>query len=461
VLAALPGAALAAEAPESAPSAPARPLTLEERLARLEADNASLRAALTGAEARLADLEGTTAELRRGLLPGALEVPDLVVADGVHLRLNGYVDAGFFDAGGDGVAYFRDAGNVIFPELSKFTWVFVGDPWSNPVNSQGDSADLGLDRTNIPRYDPIASGGKPSFILNMVNLSIVASAGKRLVVEASLDFEPRQGTLGSPGDTLNMDLAYLEWIPFDKIDLHVFVGKFDSNFGIEYRRRKAPDAFGVTPSIIARYTTGPMTGVKVRGALGGLFIYNVAVTNGSSFTERFAHFYDEIDANAFKTLSGRLSLRTPASLPFSLEVGGSGMFGAQDEQPDDGILQWQVGVDLNLVVRDLEIRAEYLHARADGGGIKDAPWLRADGWYASATYQLFPWLGVLARVDQRRARLFASPNLYVTNTLRLTGGLRFDLTFNVIAKVEYVHLFELGTPEFFDDVFTSSLIFKF
>ncbi|HEV8324339.1 MAG TPA: hypothetical protein VG389_22165 [Myxococcota bacterium] len=462
----LGGRVALAAAPESAPATS----SLEARVAALEAEIARLRAA----EAAAAAAAGAGVATSTPAAPPPATTPPemhgaahLLLPDDVRLRLTGYVDLGLFDAFGDGVAYVRDAGHALYPEYDSFTWVFYGDPWSNPINAQGDSADLGLDRTNVPRFDPIQSHGKSSFLVNTLNLGLVAGVGERLLFESSVNFEPRQGTLGSAGDQIDVDLAYLEWIPLPGRDLHFFAGKFESTFGIEYRRRKAPDRFGVTPSIIARYTVGPLTGLKIRGGLGGVVTYAFAVSNGSTFTEKFAHFFNEVDTNDVKTVSGRVSVRTPPRWPVFVEVGASGVFGAQDLQPTNDTLTWQVGADLNVVFRDFELRAEYLHADVNGAGLESAgenggsPRLRANGWYAEVVYQVLPWLGVLARVDQRVALMFAEPNLYVTNTLRLTGALRFDVTFNVVAKLEYLHLFELGTPDIVDDVITSSLILRF
>ena len=90
----------------------------------------------------------------------------------------------------------------------------------------------------------------------------------------------------------------------------IFVGKIDSVIGIEYRERKSDQRFGITPSLIARYTTGTALGVKVRSKFGDgdWLVLAAALTNGSYTTEQF-HFYDEIDSNAGKTASGRLSVR--------------------------------------------------------------------------------------------------------------------------------------------------------
>jgi hypothetical protein len=385
----------------------------------------------------------------------------LTLMDGVRLRLTGYVDAGFFATQGDGTAYVRDAGKLLHPEYQGVVpWVFLGDPWGNPINSEGDSADLGLDRTNVPRFDPIQSGGHPSFIVNMVNLGLAASVGESLFFETSIGFEPRQGQLGSSGDQFDVDLAYLEWVPFKAFDLHVFAGKFESTFGIEYRTRKAPDRFGVTPSLISRYTVGTMTGVKVRASVfDQRLTMNVAVTNGGSFTEKFAHFFNEIDMNGGKTLSGRVSLLLP--LPVTAEIGASGEIGAQDEQRSNSTIQWLAGADARVTFGDLTFKGEILRGHADGGGIDEAARLHVTGWYGEVQYQLLPWLGLLGRVDRRKADLLAFPNLYLTDLLRITGGLRFDLSWNVIAKVEYLRLVEVTGPEIPDDVFTSSIVFRF
>jgi hypothetical protein len=339
-----------------------RVAALEEQVERLHRDNAGLRRALTATPKRV---------------EGALLVPD-----GVRLRLRGYGDVGFFKAAGDGVAYVRDAGKAAHPELGGYPWVFLGDPWGNPINTQGDSADLGGDRNSLDRFDAIASGGKPTFIANLVNLTVAASLGAPLLFKASVNFEPRPGRLGSPGDVLDVDLMYLQWRPFARLDLSLYGGKIDSAFGIEYRARKAPERFGVTPSLIARYTVGTPIGIKVRGSLfAGLFTYALAVTNGSTVTERFGHLQSDLDQNFFKTVSGRLSLRRTfgAAFPVTVEIGGSGLFGAQDQQPREDLHQWQAGADLQVALRDLTLRAEYLRTSAPGGGMKDAPRLQAQG----------------------------------------------------------------------------------
>lgn len=388
-------------------------------------------------------------------------VTHFTLLDNVRLRLTGYVDMGFFATQGDGTAYVRDAGKALHPEFAGVVpWVFLGDPWGNPINAQGDSADLGLDRTNIARQDPIQSRGHPSFIVNLVNLGTVVSVGNDLLFETSLGFEPRQGQLGATGDRLDIDLAYVEWIPLRAIDLHLYVGKFESTVGIEYRNRKAPDRFGVTPSLIARYTTGNPTGIKARaGFFENRFVVAVGLTNGGMFTEKFAHFFNETDMNSGKSASGRVSLALP--LPIAVEVGASGAVGAQDGQSSDAKVQWTAGADLRVAAGDFVFKGEFLRGHADGGGIDQSARLHVTGWYGEGTWQILPWLGVLARLDRRKADLLAFPNLYLTDLLRSTTALRFDITYNMIAKLEYLHIIEVTGPSLPDDVFTSSFILKF
>jgi len=375
--------------------------------------------------------------------------PHLQVRDGVLIVFDGYLDVGFFDAQGDGVAYDRASG---LRGPREAPWVFYGDPWANPVNSQGDSADLGLDRTNIDRTDRIASGGRPTFLLNTWHPGIALTAGKSLQVDAELDFEPRSGELGDLGDAVSVDIAQFDWRPIEKSDLHVYIGKVESTFGIEYRVRHAPDRFGITPSSIARYTTGTPLGVKVRGSVRQVFWYSLAATSTSTISERFGHFKNE------STASGRLAVR--GNGPVRVEVGASGAAGAIGSR--------QAGVDAQLKASDLAIRAEGLITdQTDGQG----DWLRAKGGYVEVDYHLANWLAPLVRVDRRDADFRAGPNYYDSNTLRFTGGIRFDITYNAIAKIEYLFIDELGSDlggdndqvetEIADNVFTSSLVFRY
>ena len=161
-----------------------------------------------------------------------------------------------------------------------------------------------------------------------------------------------------------MDIAQVEWLPTDIAATSIFVGKIDSVLGIEYRDRKANRRFGITPSLIARYTTGPALGLKVRTKLGnddGLVLAG-ALTNGSNTTEQF-HFYDEMDSNAGKTAAAGSAIRL---LPLRLELGASGSAGPQDRSTNTQHLMWFFGADLLAPLRSRRLKGQWLKGHAAG-----------------------------------------------------------------------------------------------
>lgn len=180
-------------------------------------------------------------------------------------------------------------------------------------------------------------------------------------------------------------------------------------------------------------------------------------------TERFAHFYDELNTNLLPTGSARLAISHELDLdqPLLIELGVSGLAGPQDLQRAIDLIGWQLGIDAHVVVGDLTLTALYLRAFDPGGGVDEAPFLSVDGAYLEANYQLLAWLGFIGRVDARRAVMIAQPNLYISDVARLTVGARFDISFNLVARVEYLRVQELTGPEIPDDVVTSSLVFRF
>src|SRR5262249_52734142 len=150
-----------------------------------------------------------------------------------------------------------------------------------------------------------------------LTVGLFAGFGPNLSFTGAIDFLPRSRDVSDPkgvglGDFLDVKLAYVEYaLPLRRMNLSLFVGKFDSVLGIEYRIQDAPDRIGVTPSLICRYTCGRPLGLKARAKfLGDALVLALAVTNGAHFSEYFP-FYDEIDTNFFKTLAARLSYRIP------------------------------------------------------------------------------------------------------------------------------------------------------
>ncbi|HEY4184037.1 MAG TPA: hypothetical protein VGP07_03170 [Polyangia bacterium] len=395
------------------------------------------------------------------------------------VTVSGYIDSGFFAPQGNGSGVVQDVGPAqsrYFPEYAnRFAWVFLGDLLSPAVNSRGEPADLG----NLPgvnRQDTIRSGGAPGFIVNEVNLTMQGAVGEQALATASVNYLPRSGTDFSLGDTFDVDLAQLEWMPTASRRWSFFVGKMESVVGIEYRERKARDRFGITPSLIARYTTGNPLGLKVRGKLGtdDWFIVALALTNGSSTTETF-HFYDEVDSNAGKTASGRLAVRAPSGI---IEVGASGAYGPQDHARDSRDAMWFVGADLQLHHRGFDLKGQYLFGRAPGEQLNQVyspdhrPYglhLNA-GAYLEANLMVLPFLGFIARGELRDALVWlgnpdapgGGDRIYITKSWRATGGIRIVPNEHIALKAEYLRNGEYGRiPSIRNDVFVTSLVLSY
>jgi hypothetical protein len=315
-------------------------------------------------------------------------------------KISGYLDVGFFRAGGDGSGLRADLGNVHFPEyadeIAGGSWVFMGDPLSTAINSRGEPADTGESRAVT--HDSVDSRGKASFIVNAINVALFAGIGTDVTLNGLFDLVPRGRDVSDPdgnalGDFLDIKLAYAEyrrsWVSF-------YAGRFDPVLGYEYRIQEAPDRLTVTPSLICRYTCGRPLGLKARARLlEDALVLNLAVTNGSSFWEGFG-LSDDIDRNDVKTVSGRVSYRFPVGR--GLELGVSGALGAQDAQDDDSILQWHVGGDLHFEWRDLEVTGEYVNGKAPGADEAGqpacfaAPCLKYQGAYGLVGYRATNWL---------------------------------------------------------------------
>ena len=231
------------------------------------------------------------------------------------LTWKGYVDFGFFvPYGNRGAGWIQDVGNVYYPQYSGYSWTFLGDILSTPVNTRGEPADLGNEMAPgliPPRYDGINSDGAPGFILSEVNLRPTYALSESAILRSSINFAPRTGDNFALGDTVDVDVAELEYVLTRDGKTSFFAGKMMPVFGIEYKERKADQRFGITPSLIARYTIGPQLGLKIRSKLlDDWLIVAASVTNNSSTIEAF-HFQSEIDKNIGKFLNGRVAVSIP------------------------------------------------------------------------------------------------------------------------------------------------------
>src|SRR5687767_4815674 len=191
-----------------------------------------------------------------------------------------------------------------------------------------------------------------------------------------------------------------------------------------------------------------------------------AVTNGSNTTEQF-HLYDEIDANAGKTASGRAAVR----LPFlELELGFSGAFGAQDRALDSEGRSWFWGPDLMAKLGPVDLKAQFLRGKAPGQPTNDVYGLDLKGGaYLELDWMLTPWLGVISRGEYRDAFVWqgdasapgGANRAYLTKSWRGTGGLRVVFNDRIVLKAEYLRNGEYGgIPESRNDMFTSPLVFS-
>lgn len=378
-----------------------------------------------------------------------------------HLRWEGYIDFGFYVPQGNGAGYVQDYGHAIFNRApyTNYSWVFLGDILAPAVNSRGEVADLG-NAPGVSRFDSIHSRGAAGFVANEINLRLHATPVSNAIITTSVNFTPRTGSNFSLGDSFDVDIAQLEWLPTESRRTSIFVGKFESVLGIEYRDRKSDRRFGVTPSLIARYTTGTALGLKVRSKFGedDWLIVAAALTNGSNTTEQF-FFYDETDSNSGKTGSARVAIRPP--LPFRLELGMSGSYGPQDRTTSNAHAMWFFGPDLLATIGPLDIKIQWLKGKAAGDPTQNVYQLdlKGGGYVEIDTMLTASW-GLLGRMEYRDAFIALDSNrAYVTQSWRATGGARLVLNSWAAIKAEYLHNGEYGQiPAIRNDVFTSSLV---
>jgi hypothetical protein len=389
------------------------------------------------------------------------QAEELVRNNQPTVQLGGYVDLGGFIPQGNGAGYIEDFGHLVFPEYGgRYGWVFLGDILAPAVNTRGEVADLG-DAPGVDRYDAINSRGAPGLVANEVNLTLRSALTPTTLLSASANFTPRTGSEFHLGDSFDVDIAQVEWLPTDSQRTSVFVGKVDSVIGVEYRERKSDRRFGITPTLMARYTIGTALGVKVRTKLGrnDWVVVAVAITNGSFTTEQF-HFYDEIDSNRGKTASGRVAARLPAGI----EIGLSGSWGPQDRATDVAHAMWFFGPDLLARFGPTEVKGQWLKGAAAGDASENVYGLRlSGGGYLEADTMVTPSFGFLLRAEYRDALVWqGSERAYATKTWRAVAGLRYVLAARAVLKLEFLHNAEYGRiPNIPNDVVTSSLVMGF
>lgn len=387
---------------------------------------------------------------------------------GSRLSINGYADLGFFVPFGGGVGWARDVGNMQYPQYSRFAWTFLGDILAPAVNSRGEVASVGQE-PGFPRFDSVNSNGASGFIANEVNLRLGYALTERALLHAGVNFVPRAGMNFATGDFVDVDTAELELVPTEDGKTSIFVGKTLPVFGIEYKERRADQRFGITPSLVSRYTSGSQLGIKVRSKLlHDWVVVAASITNNSSGTEQFV-FSSEIDQHTGKTLNGRVALSVPVGEYLAgmgdtrVELGASGEWGPQDWARDNSGKLWFAGVDLQVLAANFAVKAQFMRGGAPGRA-QDGAWgleLHNAG-YAEVNWLIFPWLGVLGRAELRDALVWlGTDRVYVTKELRYTGGLRIVFSPHIALKGEYLHTQEYDMNQIENDILTSSLVLSF
>jgi hypothetical protein len=393
---------------------------------------------------------------------------------GPTFLITGFVDMGFFFAQNKGVGFKKDVTNA-FPQYSDRTAVFLGDPASTYVNTRHETADLG-EGSNFPgTYDMVQSRGNPTAMINSATVDMIAELSDKVRMQITTEFLPRQATVNNTtglGTFVNLDMAFIDYKPLDQYDITVTAGKFIGITGIEYRWRRAPDRWTVTPTLVGRYMDQNPLGVKVRGKhFDKRFIWNVGLTNGNSFTQD-TRLNEQLESNSGKTLAARLSYDFAHLIPqlTMLELGVSGSWGPQDLQPSNNLKQWDYGPDLQVAWKALQVRGQWFKINTDGGGLTDAKNYVAEAWYVEGMYS-FPGFFDLVntfspytRVSRRKAIEVDPKYVFIIDVMQITPGVRVDLTEYAIFKAEYSMNLEIGDISdyaFNNNVFTTSLVVKF
>jgi opacity protein-like surface antigen len=304
----------------------------------------------------------------------------------------------------------------------------------------------------------VHSRGNPGFLLNELNMGLQVALTDRALLQTSLNFTPRSGSEFSLGDSFDLDIAQLEWLATADGRTSLFVGKLESVLGLEYKERKASNRFGITPSLLHRYTAGTALGIKARSKLlDEHLIVAAALTNGSFNTEQF-HFYEEVDSNLGKTVSARVAGRF--NVGDRLEIGLSGQYGTQDRVTDNSKVLWFAGADAHFAAGPFELKAQWLTGAAPGDDVTNTYGLELlGGGYVEVDYLATSLIGVLGRAEFRDARVWLTDErLYLTQSWRATAGVRLAFTENIILKAEYLFNGEYGGPAVRNNLFTSSLL---
>jgi hypothetical protein len=386
------------------------------------------------------------------------------------LQINGYADIGFAAAQGNGTSF--------APNDPRIPADYVADTFATAVNTRGDvaSTDSGGRFTNgfLPRSMGI--GGQPSFLLNTFDVDLKYTGQTApILLFSRFQLLPRYNGTAGNSTTVLVEQAFARIIPFSSLEFALSIGKFDSVFGIEYQENESNLRTNITPSLIARYTTGQSLGVKAfyRKQLPPYLAVslNFAGTNGGTLTETLSP--PDLSISGRPIMSARLGLE--GNFPgVEVKAGASGEYGPRNDQHGVRVHQWIIGADLRLIWKHLELKGEGISIRQDEGdadktnglGLQTvASEFAARGAYGTLAYGIplsdggFRKLSPYVRFERRHAQ-FEGFSAYTVQ--RITAGFRLDLWDELIAKAEVLLNGEIaGLPQVDNNVFTSSFVYSF
>jgi hypothetical protein len=414
------------------------------------------------------------------------------------LVITGYVDVGFAKAQGDGTSF--PASYARAPPMGPADYYV--DTFAPAVNSRGEAAAIAAPPgTTIAGFLPRSAGigGKPSFLINTADVDLRYTAPELpIMIFTRLQVLPRlyntipmttpptpdtsQGMPAGEDTRLYLEQAFGRIMPVKSAELAVSLGKFDSVFGIEYLDNEANFRIGVTPSLIARYTTGQSTGLKlfyryqIIPASSAVSV-NVAATNSGTFVEALQG--PSRSLTGVPIIAGRLGYEL--NLPrVSIKVGGSAEYGARNDQDvTTQAPETLLGFDVRLILPTLVLSGEYVHVKEEDAaealpGVT-VPKLAGTGAYPSITefyahgfwiqaaeelpLSLDPFrITLYARYEQRHAQ-FPDADGSTLTVARITGGVNVGVGESLQVKAEYLVNQELeGAPEVANNVFTSSAV---
>lgn len=386
------------------------------------------------------------------------------------LRLTGYVDVGFAVAGGNGSSFAEND--------TRIPAEYGVDAFAPAVNSRGEVASVDSRGVFTNGFLPrsVGIGNRPSFLLNTASADLrFTPATVPLLVFVRLQVMPRTERSGDQ-TRVELQQAFGRVSPFSSQELAISLGKFDSVFGIEYLENEANLRTGITPSLIARYTTGQSLGLKVfyrvqLAPLWSAISINLAATASGTKVESLVDPHRSL--TGVPVGSGRLGYELNLQR-VQARLGVSGLAGPRNDQLNRAVKQLAVGADLRVSLFGVSLSGELVRLIDERGVARGkftplgefelASSFTVTGLYVTAAWQLPVATGFLdhvtlyGRYDHRQAKFEGFGQVEVD---RFTAGIRVDLFGQLAIKAEVLINREVaGAPDVPNDVFTSSAVFS-